>query len=450
MENLSTRNVIFLSHATPEDNEFTRWLGLQLAQEGYSIWSDVTHLLGGETFWDDIETAIRNHTSKFIFVLSRTSNIRQGALDELHLAKTVAKALSLHDFIIPLRIDDLPFSDINVALHRTNAIDFSKSWADGLSKLMEKLEKENTPKSPENYNRGTVASWWRDNFDGQNMLRDDEEFHLSNWFEFTSYPDFIYVHEVAKDAYVGNAIFPYYGIGNSIISFATAEDLLISECTASTQITMGSVLNWEDNLSRIATNELRNAATFILKEGISSAIRKTNLGVYEMANNRKCYYFKPEHFSSKYVHYDIENVKSGKRSLVGKVKSRTWHFGLSFDVQFEPMPLVVARTHVLFSEDGQTLLYSDKVMNALRRSACKQWWNQHWRDRLLASVAWISEKLETNTCIRAELGTIATAAISRSPVLFSVPIAYDDNFFIHDDILEECDDDVNEVEEIQE
>ncbi len=46
---MDTRNVIFISHATPDDNEFTRWLGLQLAQEGYSIWSDVTKLLGGES-----------------------------------------------------------------------------------------------------------------------------------------------------------------------------------------------------------------------------------------------------------------------------------------------------------------------------------------------------------------------------------------------------------------
>ncbi|MDZ4058210.1 MAG: toll/interleukin-1 receptor domain-containing protein, partial [Polynucleobacter sp.] len=51
------RNLIFISHANPENNEFSRWLGLQLANEGYEIWSDVTKLIGGEQFWDSIEQA---------------------------------------------------------------------------------------------------------------------------------------------------------------------------------------------------------------------------------------------------------------------------------------------------------------------------------------------------------------------------------------------------------
>jgi hypothetical protein len=90
------RSLLFLSHATPDDNEFTRWLGLQLAQEGYEIWSDITQLIGGETFWADIEEAIRRHAVKFLFVLSKDSNTRDGTLSELHLAKSVAKSEDLN------------------------------------------------------------------------------------------------------------------------------------------------------------------------------------------------------------------------------------------------------------------------------------------------------------------------------------------------------------------
>ncbi|MHB1565857.1 MAG: toll/interleukin-1 receptor domain-containing protein [Acidiferrobacter sp.] len=43
------RTLIFISHATPEDNDFTLWLGARLASAGYSVWSDVTKLIGGET-----------------------------------------------------------------------------------------------------------------------------------------------------------------------------------------------------------------------------------------------------------------------------------------------------------------------------------------------------------------------------------------------------------------
>lgn len=447
---MDTRNVIFISHATPDDNEFTRWLGLQLAQEGYSIWSDVTKLLGGESFWSDIETAIRDHTIKFIFVLTKASNVRQGALDELHLARTIAKTHSFHDFIIPARLDDLPFDEINIALHRANAIDFSKSWAEGLVQLMEKLETEKIPKSPETFNRGAVATWWRNNFDGLQMLKEEEEVLCSNWFQFTSYPETVYIHEAGQGAYVGNAMYPYYSIGKSIVSFATSEDLQISECIGTHEISMEAIIGWEDNSSGISTNELRNAITFIMKDGIYKTVSATGLGTHLMANDRKCFYFLPENLSAKFVNFAVDNVIHGKRSLVGKVKNRTWHFALSFDVQFDPMLIIVARTHVLFSEDGKTLLYSDKMMASLRRSACKNWWNQHWRDRILAGIAWIADKLDSKPCIRFELGGNTGAAVTCNPVIFTSPIAYDDNFFIHDAVLEESDSDIIDDVDAQE
>lgn len=78
--------MIFLSHALPEDNEFTRWLALRLAKEGYPVWCDLAKLLGGEDFWNDIEDAVRNRTTKFLFVLSKVSNEKQGVLQELALA----------------------------------------------------------------------------------------------------------------------------------------------------------------------------------------------------------------------------------------------------------------------------------------------------------------------------------------------------------------------------
>jgi hypothetical protein len=72
------RDTLLLSHANPEDNEFTLWLALQLANEGYRVWCDLTKLLGGEVFWDDFEEAIKTRAVKVLYVLSRTSNAKDG------------------------------------------------------------------------------------------------------------------------------------------------------------------------------------------------------------------------------------------------------------------------------------------------------------------------------------------------------------------------------------
>src|ERR1700704_3930110 len=91
---LDERDVVFVSHANPEDNAFATWLTLRLIREGYRVWCDVVRLKGGDDFWRDIEKAIRERTRKFIFIISKTSNQKHGTLQELSVASTVARQLA--------------------------------------------------------------------------------------------------------------------------------------------------------------------------------------------------------------------------------------------------------------------------------------------------------------------------------------------------------------------
>ena len=122
------RDTLLLSHANPEDNEFTLWLALQLAKEGYRVWCDLTKLLGGEVFWDNIEEVIKIRAAKVIYVLSQISNAKDGPLKELLFAQGVAKKEKLRDFVIPLQIDDLPHGDITIEITRVNTVPFVKCF----------------------------------------------------------------------------------------------------------------------------------------------------------------------------------------------------------------------------------------------------------------------------------------------------------------------------------
>ena len=142
------RNKIFISHATPSDNDFTKWLALKLIGLGYEVWCDILFLDKGVDFWNNIEKEIRENTNKFLIVSSLHSNQREGVLKELAVAGKVKKQLNDETFIIPLAIDEnLSYDDINIDLIRLNAIDFKKSWASGLRDLLEALEKQNVPKN---------------------------------------------------------------------------------------------------------------------------------------------------------------------------------------------------------------------------------------------------------------------------------------------------------------
>jgi len=175
------RNLLFVSHANPEDNIFSRWLAPQLAKEGYGVWCDQTRLLGGEDFWADIEEAIRKHTCRLLYVLSAASNHKPGPLQELHVAQTVARREGLDDFVISLRVDDtLAHSDINIQLARINAIDFRAGWAIGLRTLLKKLQQDRVQKDAR-FSAESVASWWQSQFGSDIRVRSELEEYLSNW-----------------------------------------------------------------------------------------------------------------------------------------------------------------------------------------------------------------------------------------------------------------------------
>lgn len=111
------RNKIFISHATPDDDDFTKWLSLKLIGLGYEVWCDILFLDKGVDFWSNIEKEIRENVCKFLIVSSTAGNQREGVLKELAVATKVKKQLHYDTYIIPLVIDEsLSYDDINIEI----------------------------------------------------------------------------------------------------------------------------------------------------------------------------------------------------------------------------------------------------------------------------------------------------------------------------------------------
>jgi hypothetical protein len=130
----SARRVIFISHATPQDNVFSAWLAAQLAIAGYEVWCDVTQLLGGEAWWRDIDQAIDAAAFRVLFVSTLEANRKPGTLRELRLAFEAQKKHGLEDFIIPIKIDEFPFASMQETIQDLNCVRFDETWAAGLAK----------------------------------------------------------------------------------------------------------------------------------------------------------------------------------------------------------------------------------------------------------------------------------------------------------------------------
>ena len=140
------RNMLFISHAW-EDFEFTKWLALKLAGEGYGVWCDLTKLLGGENWPKEINQALQNRTCKFLFDLSKSSNTRPDPLGELETARKVMKREGIKDFIIPLKIDNILRDAVDYRLQEIQTISFEYGkWANVLADLLTKLHEDHIKK----------------------------------------------------------------------------------------------------------------------------------------------------------------------------------------------------------------------------------------------------------------------------------------------------------------
>lgn len=425
------RDTLLLSHANPEDNEFTLWLALRLASEGYRVWCDLTKLLGGEVFWDDIEAVIRDRTAKVIYLLSRASNTKDGPLRELHLAQSLAQREKLADFVIPAHIDDLPFSDIKIELTRVNSIAFQKSWASGLAILLKKLEADQVPKDP-TFNRSAVNHWWRSQFGDAHAVRNEPEIVVSNWFKVENLPAVLYEHRISRDKPgpldFDMAALPYPGVwlnDLSLLTFAASDDLkefLAPHFYVSTsrEILMTDFLNQKDALAegpRYLAQILRIAWDMAMMRLFSS---------HQGSDGSFSYFFRKGAVPNDTIDFIGADGKRSYRAVVGyktmpRGNQRYWHYALSGKPVIRPETLFLVKGHVLFSDDGLNLWANKDLMAKARRNQCRNWWNDEWRDRMYAMIAHLAQ---SNEMVNIPLGASVRFKLSRHPIPFESPVSY--------------------------
>jgi hypothetical protein len=401
------RDTLLISHAI-EDNEFTLWLALQLAKDGYRVWCDLTKLLGGENFWDDIEQVLRNRGCKFIYVLSRVSNggAERGFRKELHLADIEAKGNGIKDFILPVAIDDLPSSEYNVYLSLRQGIGFYPSWRDGLLLLLKKLRQDRVPKRKQRFNPRNVARWWRSYRSSSSGILRQSDKYFSNWFAIPKLPTRIHIHTLRtehQDSHGGLGNWPGYQEGPRLVTFAPVADLPSgAEIAESQSFAVADMLDRSLPITDEQLRQLQRNFVRLLGLSLEKRIREAGLDSYELASGKLCWYFrKPPNEEALKVHFDGIEGKREWRALTGFATlpsqhdresgaKRYWHFAIQVRAKFRPYVVFHVTSHVVFSDDGKTPWSDKKRMHRARRRQCKSWYNDAWRDRLLATITFLS------------------------------------------------------------
>ncbi|BBO08723.1 toll/interleukin-1 receptor domain-containing protein [Bradyrhizobium sp. TM102] len=196
---VALRDSVFISHATPEDNAFTLWLGGRLTALGYHVFADILRLKGGDDWERILEDAIRQRAKRFLLVGTPGGIQKQGVRNEINLAVETAKKIGDGGFIVPLRLAAYP-PPLQIA--HTQYINFEKGWAQGLAELLPLLEEANVPKhvAPEE-----TKAWQSLQLKDARSVGNGPEQLVSNWLDVTSLPTSIAFFDFKSGISIGAA-----------------------------------------------------------------------------------------------------------------------------------------------------------------------------------------------------------------------------------------------------
>lgn len=424
------RRVLFISHGNPEDNEFTSWLGSRLTAAGYEVWTDLTRLIGGEPSWSDINVAIRQHTAKLIVVLSLSGLEKEGVTTEIDIGKAVAKRLQDNRFIIPVKIDDLPYDEVMPQMMGRNIINFSRNWNEGLSRVLRALERDNVPRS-ERPDTAAAHRWLLYRTNPAPSLEYKDEDLVTNWYLIRELPKTIFFYDILKHV---SSLHEVASLASEIeIPAAEHERLLVGfgrfdefqgalgpELPIKTRhtSTLDAFLNGDTGEGGpiIQRSSARNIVTSLLRQGFDRLMRSRGLREYQLTAAGKIWWVPRELGEGKRITFKRPDGSEGWRILVGRSErfDRYWHFGVYAVPKLTVPAHFVLRPHVVFSRDGGV-----PEGGMLRRAFCKNWFNARWRDLLFAFVQLISDG---DDAIALSLGGDEAVLVNARPLVLTSPV----------------------------
>ncbi|KKN33671.1 hypothetical protein LCGC14_0801320 [marine sediment metagenome] len=406
----AARSTIFISHATPEDDEFVIWLGSRLVAQGYRVWAEVLNLRGGEMFWRKIEDVIRNEAVNVLAVISKASLDlgKTGAAAEQSVADTVAKKLGrTSDFIIPLRIDETDYGEFPIAIHQRHAIDFSRGWGRGLRDLIDELAEAGTPKVVSDVSSAFDA--WRTTVRmGDEAIEANPEPLLSNMLRVAHLPATIKAYEFeGSQRNLPGALAgipePTRLLHRLVFSFADA-DVLQDGLGDSFGIRLRKILPLTDFLTASDPSvtlprrrEARSFVTELVRRSFELHLTRHGLAPYATGRGQVLY-FKDGVIEGNKVRYVNAKGKRTHKLVVGRSDKLklNWHFGISVQFSLEDESYIKLRPYVVFTDDHWKPIAPDEMTKA-RRRFCKSWWNGNWRQLFEAFYAFLSENGEDLT-----------------------------------------------------
>jgi hypothetical protein len=422
-----TRDTILITHANPEDNTFAIWLASRLTMSGYKVWLDVRTLRGGQDFWRIIDEQLRDHAIKQIVLVSEHIS-KSGVQKELAMGDARGKKLGDSDFMIPIRLSNVPHGEFPPELIRRNSYDAFPNWAAVLQPLLETLADANVPRGP-HFGDRILSDLIVAQEAGRLAVKEQPETLLSNWFELSGKLPTLRLFASAGTASqfeswqksTGIPLIQHSGLAGTFCDPATFGKAghNAPSITSRFVIPFNDLVSGSDIDPFPNRNDSRKAAVNLLRQHWDATMKRKGLVPFEYASGQTGWFF-PDGLADGAVKLTLPNGQKINRYVSGKFKEKRWHLCLIAQPRHWPRPMLRVHANVALSLDGKTPLPGDQTQK-LRMRLTKSWWNNRWRDLLMAGMGWLAEgKSEISLASGDE-----TLSVSAYPLTFDLAVSYD-------------------------
>ena len=424
------RGVVFISKATPGDDEFVLWLAPRLEEAGYTVFADILSVEPGERWRKEITNTLQTRAVKMLLCCRDATLAKDNVQEEIGIALDLVRQLPDPKFIIPLRLE--PYKKV-LGIGEIQYIDFVRGWADGLDKLLDTLKRQKVPCDPTKVpiNPNWEIYRWR----GSVPIKQEPERLTSNWLRVAEAPDVVRYFEptgavglYAIASACASSKYPAEPMQRGFISFGTAEEIndafvATGKFEAKAEIPLMEFIAKGAPRHGIQGRDASNVIVSMFRQAWNGYCRERNLREYK--------YSKATGF-----HCTAAQAKIGQKIPWGKqgerrssmlrniAKGQVWAFGVSALPAFWPFPHVKLKSRVLFApplgDDAGDPFDDARKQHRSRRSVCKGWRNKQWHGRLMAFIEMLSGD---SASIVLALGASVATSLEAAPILFSSPIS---------------------------
>jgi hypothetical protein len=446
MEQIQNREHLFISYAS-EDYELAEWLTLKLTNEGYKVWCDRFQLLGGESYPRDIDDAIKNKTFRMIALLSHNSINKTNPIKERTLALNIGRERGI-DFLIPLNVDGLSSTELDWMTNDIVYIPFNESWAEGLRRLLKKLNSIDAPRNLKN-GKKIVA----DIFTNSRFIDNAEEIILTNFFPIEKIPEKIKLfsfktrttQSVIKElSYKWDC---YMRDTKTVFSFHEPPEDIKNDYL----IEKVNEITWA-NKSDIDGISVENIVKNLLLKSVYMICSSKGL----LRNNSNFYF--PDGLLEKNKIFFIGYKQNKTRVTVTSIRKKSggsdfaYYLSPVFNVRKDDFGRFVLYINVfLHITDRNGEYLSKRTANSCRKLVRKNWWNDDLINRVLAITSFLSDGEEKVVIGNSEDEQIILPSRPnelKSPISINEEILNKESYKKEDIVEFEDEDNIEEFEEV--